>query len=108
MPLDRLPSNRTTPQAHTITMPLFFFTVQRFFPTPAVSLISAFGLALALQAVPASAADSPTLKIGTATSPQIEALKIAAREAKEQGLDVKIIEFTDWNTPNAALANKDI
>ncbi len=53
-------------------------------------------------------ADSPTLKIGTATSPQIDALKVAVREAKEQGLDVKLIEFTDWNTPNAALANKDI
>lgn len=49
-----------------------------------------------------------TLKIGTATSPQIDALKVAVREAKEQGLDVKLIEFTDWNTPNAALANKDI
>jgi D-methionine transport system substrate-binding protein len=51
---------------------------------------------------------SATLKIGTATSPQIDALKVAVREAKEQGLDVKLIEFTDWNTPNAALANKDI
>jgi len=55
-----------------------------------------------------SFADSAPLKIGTATSPQIDALKIAVREAKEQGLDVKLIEFTDWNTPNAALANKDI
>jgi D-methionine transport system substrate-binding protein len=42
------------------------------------------------------------------TTPQIAALQEAAREAKAQGLDVKIIEFTDWNTPNAALANKDI
>jgi len=49
-----------------------------------------------------------TLKIGTATTPQLGALQEAAREAKQQGLDVKIIEFTDWNTPNAALANKDI
>lgn len=49
-----------------------------------------------------------TLRVGVATTPQIDALKIAAKEAKAQGLDVKIIEFTDWNTPNAALANKDI
>ncbi len=84
--------------------------VQRFFPRRRrLTLIGALGVALALSAAaPASAADTPTLKIGTATSPQIEALKVAAREAKEQGLDVKIIEFTDWNTPNAALANKDI
>ncbi|WP_261534067.1 MetQ/NlpA family ABC transporter substrate-binding protein [Burkholderia multivorans] len=53
-------------------------------------------------------ADSAPLKVGIATSPQIDALKVAAKEAKAQGLDVKIIEFTDWNTPNAALANKDI
>ncbi|EPZ88823.1 NLPA lipoprotein domain protein [Burkholderia cenocepacia K56-2Valvano] len=53
-------------------------------------------------------ADTAPLKVGISTSPQIEALKIAAKEAKEQGLDVKIVEFTDWNTPNAALANKDI
>ncbi|SEF03889.1 D-methionine transport system substrate-binding protein [Burkholderia sp. WP9] len=89
-------------------MRFFLSNVRHFFYTPAISLISAFGLTLALQAAPASAADTSTLKIGTATSPQIEALKIAAHEAKEQGLDVKIIEFTDWNTPNAALANKDI
>ena len=67
-----------------------------------------FALHLCCASVAASAADTATLKIGTATSPQIEALKIAAQEAKQQGLDVKIIEFTDWNTPNAALANKDI
>jgi len=89
-------------------MPISLSTVRRFFRAPALTLIGAFGVALALSAAPASAADTPTLKIGTATSPQIEALKVAAREAKEQGLDVKIIEFTDWNTPNAALANKDI
>ncbi|WP_231936050.1 MULTISPECIES: MetQ/NlpA family ABC transporter substrate-binding protein [Burkholderia] len=59
-------------------------------------------------AAPLAHGETATLKVGTATSPQIEALKIAAREAKAQGLDVKIIEFTDWNTPNAALANGDI
>ncbi len=92
-------------------MPISLSAVQRFLRAPALTLSAVFsvlGVALALFAAPASAADTPTLKIGTATSPQIEALKVAAREAKEQGLDVKIIEFTDWNTPNAALANKDI
>ena len=52
-------------------------------------------------------ADTAPLKVGISTSPQIEALKVAAKEAKAQA-DVKIVEFTDWNTPNAALANKDI
>ena len=65
-------------------------------------------LTFAVAASSAQAADTPTLTIGIATTPQIGALQEAAREAKAQGLDVKIIEFTDWNTPNAALANKDI
>ncbi|WP_408500059.1 MetQ/NlpA family ABC transporter substrate-binding protein [Paraburkholderia xenovorans] len=82
--------------------------MRRFFHASTVSLVSALGLALALSATPARATDTATLKVGVSTSPQIEALKIAAREAKAQGLDVKIVEFTDWNTPNAALANKDI
>lgn len=86
----------------------FRFKRAAFFHAPTLALVSAFGFALALPAAPAFAADAPTLKIGTATSPQIEALKVAVREAKEQGLDVKVIEFTDWNTPNAALANRDI
>ncbi|AIO70311.1 MetQ/NlpA family ABC transporter substrate-binding protein [Burkholderia oklahomensis] len=65
-------------------------------------------LASAAFVAPLAHADSAPLKIGIATSPQIEALKVAAKEAKAQGLDVTIIEFTDWNTPNAALANRDI
>ncbi|AOJ03986.1 methionine ABC transporter substrate-binding protein [Burkholderia mayonis] len=65
-------------------------------------------LASAAFVAPLAHADSAPLKVGIATSPQIEALKVAAKEAKAQGLDVKIIEFTDWNTPNAALANEDI
>jgi len=62
--------------------------------------------ALAMLQIAPAAAD--TLKVGTATTPQLGALQEAAREARQQGVDVKIIEFTDWNTPNAALANKDI
>ncbi|WP_323120532.1 MetQ/NlpA family ABC transporter substrate-binding protein [Burkholderia alba] len=73
----------------------------------AARAIAAALLGMALVA-PAAHADPAPLKVGIATSPQIDALKIAAKEAKAQGLDVKIIEFTDWNTPNAALANKDI
>ncbi|AOJ83072.1 MULTISPECIES: MetQ/NlpA family ABC transporter substrate-binding protein [Burkholderia] len=72
------------------------------------SRVVAAALASAALAAPLVHAESAPLKVGIATSPQIDALKIAAKEAKAQGLDVKIVEFTDWNTPNAALANKDI
>jgi D-methionine transport system substrate-binding protein len=72
----------------------------------AAAFIAAASFAVSFAA--SSFAADATLKIGTATSPQIDALKVAVKEAKAQGLDVKLIEFTDWNTPNAALANKDI
>jgi D-methionine transport system substrate-binding protein len=68
----------------------------------------AAAFACAVVAVSAAHAEPAPLKVGIATSPQIDALRVAAKEAKAQGLEVKIIEFTDWNTPNAALANKDI
>ncbi|KVT50467.1 MetQ/NlpA family ABC transporter substrate-binding protein [Burkholderia ubonensis] len=71
-----------------------------------IRLLAAALLGAALLA--GAQAEPAPLKVGVSTTPQIDALKIAAKEAKAQGLDVKIIEFTDWNTPNAALANKDI
>lgn len=35
-------------------------------------------------------------------------LQVAADEAKAQGLDVKLVEFSDWNTPNITLNHGDI
>ena len=89
-------------------MSQFLSALKRVFLARNRLAIHAILVAFAFNGAGVFAADTPTLKIGTATSPQIEALKIAAQEARHQGLDVKIIEFTDWNTPNAALANKDI
>ncbi|MCP1846050.1 ABC-type metal ion transport system substrate-binding protein [Bradyrhizobium sp. USDA 4524] len=51
--------------------------------------------------------DKP-LRIGLATNISNQAIEIAAREAKAQGLDVRLIEFNDWNTPNRAVAEKEI
>ncbi|SHM50725.1 D-methionine transport system substrate-binding protein [Pseudomonas punonensis] len=49
----------------------------------------------------------PALKLGTtaAFAPPLEA---AVAEAKKQGLEVELIEFTDWIAPNVSLANGDI
>jgi D-methionine transport system substrate-binding protein len=52
-------------------------------------------------------AETP-LRIGINSGLSADAVHQAAKEAKAEGLDVKVIEFTDWITPNAALANKDI
>lgn len=35
-------------------------------------------------------------------------LQEAAKEAEKQGLHVKLVEFSDWNTPNITLNNGDI
>ena len=35
-------------------------------------------------------------------------LQAAAEEAKQQGLNVKLVEFSDWNTPNITLGHGDI
>lgn len=43
------------------------------------------------------------------TSPSFaNPLNEAVEEAKQQGINVKLVEFTDWNTPNMALNNGDI
>lgn len=35
-------------------------------------------------------------------------LQVAAEEAKAQGVNVKLVEFSDWNTPNITLNHGDI
>ncbi|WP_462380499.1 MetQ/NlpA family ABC transporter substrate-binding protein [Pseudomonas sp. Marseille-QA0892] len=47
------------------------------------------------------------LKIGT-TAAFAPPLEVAAEQARKQGLDVELVEFTDWIAPNSSLANRDI
>ncbi|MEN5082009.1 MetQ/NlpA family ABC transporter substrate-binding protein [Bosea sp. TWI1241] len=53
-------------------------------------------------------AQEKPLRLGLATSVSNQAAEIAAREATAQGLPVETIEFNDWNTPNRALADREI
>ncbi|KAF1022043.1 MAG: D-methionine-binding lipoprotein MetQ [Paracidovorax wautersii] len=48
------------------------------------------------------------LKIGVTPGPLADSIEVAAREARQQGMAVQVVEFTDWTTPNAALAAKDL
>lgn len=51
-------------------------------------------------------AETRSIKIGTVAGPETEVMEVAARIAKEQfDLDVEIVEFTDYVSPNAALAD---
>ena len=57
-------------------------------------------------AVSAQAAEP--LKVGVSAGPYGEILTFAAGLAAKEGLEVKIIEFSDYNTPDAALAQGDL
>lgn len=57
-------------------------------------------------ALAVNVANAETIKMGTVAGPETEVMEVAARIAKEEyDLDVEIIEFTDYVTPNAALAD---
>ncbi|WP_341668162.1 MetQ/NlpA family ABC transporter substrate-binding protein [Alcaligenes sp. SDU_A2] len=67
-------------------------------------LILAGALVLAIS--PASAADS--LRIGVVPGAYADSINAAAKDAKAQGINVEVIEFTDWTTPNVAVDSGDI
>ncbi|MBE7244971.1 MAG: MetQ/NlpA family ABC transporter substrate-binding protein [Actinomycetospora chiangmaiensis] len=58
----------------------------------------------AMAAVPALAG----VRVGVTPGALADSIQVAAAEAKQQGLDVRVVEFTDWTTPNVALANGDL
>ena len=69
-------------------------------------LISALASTLAL-AVPAHAA-TKTLKVGVTAGLHAEILRQALPIAKKNGLDIKVIEFQDYVSPNEALSHGDL
>ena len=67
------------------------------------SLVVAAVLSLA-----AMAAQAEKLRVGVVPGAYADAVNVAAAEAKAQGIDVTVIEFSDWTTPNVALDAGDI
>jgi D-methionine transport system substrate-binding protein len=70
-------------------------------------LISAASLSATVGLSGARAQQGP-LRIGLAASANNKAIEAVLPRAKAAGLDVKLIEFTDWNMPNNALLEKSI
>ena len=64
--------------------------------------LAASGLALLLS-VPALAQQNPTLRIGVSPGPHAEILEKVKPIAAKKGLDIKIVEFSDYVVPNQAL-----
>ncbi|RKQ72441.1 MetQ/NlpA family ABC transporter substrate-binding protein [Oceanibaculum indicum] len=64
--------------------------------------------ALLLTAGLAGAASAETIRVGVSAGPHAEILEQVKKVAAQDGLDIKIIEFTDYVVPNTALASGDI
>ena len=64
--------------------------------------------ALLLTAGLATAASAETIRVGVSAGPHAEILEQVKKVAAQDGLDIKIIEFTDYVVPNTALASGDI
>ena len=69
-------------------------------------LVASAITAAAVAALPAMAADK--LKVAVTPGAYADSVNAAAKEAKAQGLEVEVIEFTDWTTPNVAVNNGDV
>lgn len=49
------------------------------------------------------------LKVGVMTGPEAQMTEVAVKIAKEKyGLDVELVQFTEYTQPNAALHAKDL
>ncbi|TDO16717.1 MULTISPECIES: MetQ/NlpA family ABC transporter substrate-binding protein [Halomonas] len=70
------------------------------------SLISTLAATALTLGAGSALAEEHAIKVGTVAGPETELMQVAAETAqREYGLDVEIIEFTDYVTPNAALAD---
>lgn len=64
----------------------------------------ALGFVAAVAAGPALAQAPKTIRIGVSPGPHAQVLEVVKPIAAKKGLDLKIIEFTDYVVPNQALA----
>lgn len=63
---------------------------------------------LSAVALAASAQSSQVLKVGVFPGALSNALEITAQEAKKQGLEIKLIEFSDWISPNSSVDSGEL
>lgn len=52
--------------------------------------------------------DETLIKVGATVGPHAQVVEAVAKEAAKQGLNVKVVEFSDYITPDAALENGDL
>jgi D-methionine transport system substrate-binding protein len=64
--------------------------------------------ALAASITQPAFAENQTIKMGVTAGPHAEVMEVVKKVAATKGLDIKIVEFTDYIMPNAALAAGDL
>ncbi|GEA61197.1 MetQ/NlpA family ABC transporter substrate-binding protein [Vibrio comitans] len=52
--------------------------------------------------------DESVIKIGATVGPHAQVVEAVAKEAEKQGIHIEVVEFSDYITPNAALADGSI
>src|SRR5690242_4432346 len=66
-------------------------------------------IALALTVLTACGQDDPNaLKVGVMAGPEEQLMETAKQVAARDGLDIKIVTFSNYNIPNAALSDGSI
>lgn len=65
-------------------------------------------VAVAASLLLGAAAEAAPLKVGVSSGPYGEILEFAGKIAAREGLEIKVVEFTDYIQPDAALAQGDI
>ena len=67
-----------------------------------------FGAAMAVALSSPVLAQSQSIKVGVTAGPHAEVLAAVKKVAAERGLNIQVIEFTDYVVPNQALASGDL
>lgn len=62
-------------------------------------------IAIGIAGIPAHAA---SVKIGVVPGAYADSIAALVPEAREKGIDIELVEFSDWTTPNLALDTGDI
>ncbi len=60
------------------------------------------------EAAPAAAGNKVVLKVGASPVPHAEILQVVKPALEKEGIELKIVEFTDYVQPNTALADKEL
>lgn len=71
-------------------------------------LASVVVIALSTGVFPSFAGEPVKLKVGATAGPHAEILEFVREIAKDKGLDLEVIEFSDYISPNAALDQGDL